>query len=552
MKLTRLASAISFTLLSLSAAEAAQYKVVEMDTSEIAENAYARALNSSGQMAVVISDEYEPPIDLDLIDFTSSVMLNGLEDIAAAKVGNFTTDDYEFLYSYIKNSDGSLYYQQLADYTSYIMNDNEETYVKGFDVIDSDLDGYTRSTETKVRGINDLGWVVGSSEDAYYKIDYTSEEENEDITYVINDFSKHGFVQIGDETVDLVPTEDLLNGISEAYDINDSYQVVGWGTTEVLDSFEDSVEDCEDEDERGDIPYLVCLKNLIDSADSAYQKRGMIWQLDSSGNIIKTEELGLLLTPSTEDEDTVYTSVAVAINDNGVAVGYSDDYYQDSTTVATFAAIFDGNEVTGFTDHQEYFTSYATDINNNDIVTGYAYTTINGSTRTKFYIYDIYSGQTTYPDDFFPGSSSVAHAINDDNLVVGEGEVEYSTTGTRRKEAFIYDINDNLFQNLNDLIVCTSDYTIVQAYDINDDGEIAATATVRRTSKDIKGEEELDDKGDPIEEDQLVAVRLEPITGGVEEACDDDSGYERQGASNGWWGLTLLSGLVFWRRRKVA
>jgi hypothetical protein len=161
------------------------------------------------------------------------------------------------------------------------------------------------------------------------------------------------------------------------------------------------------------------------------------------------------------------------------------------------------------------------------------------------------SGEITFPDDFFLGSSSIALDINNNGVVVGYGEVDASLTG-RRTEGFLYDHQAQQFNGLRDLISCDSPYTIVQANAINDNNEIAATALYQGPSKDSMGDIILDSSGNEIIIDRVAAVKLVPILGGEVENCgeaSDEINRERQGASVSWllaFGFVLLG----WRRFK--
>ena len=162
---------------------------------------------------------------------------------------------------------------------------------------------------------------------------------------------------------------------------------------------------------------------------------------------------------------------------------------------------------------------------------GYITKDVNGTTRSKFFVHDIEADLTSYPDDFFDGSSSEATSINNQGFVVGYGESEYGLT-TRRTEGFVYDYKNDIFQGLNSLIECNSEYDIVQANGINDDNEIVATALISKPQKNIRGEIILDELGGQTEVDTVVAVKLVPISGGSIDNCEV---YEeepaRQGAS---------------------
>lgn len=541
MKINRLASALTLSLLTSTAVNAAKYTVQELPLAEEGLNAFSTAINNDGDVLSTVKSPFNPALDLTLIDFDAESVASTLTDVDSARVGNFNEEDYATLYSFIKLNEGSQFFQQLAEVRSFLNDNGEATALKAFDFIDPDLGQLSQSVDIIGKSNNDFDAVVGVSTAAYYKFDY-SNISGDDFTFVVHDFGKRGFVELNGQTVGLEPIDTTLGGVSDALDINNSFEVVGYGSTEVLESFQTVVDNCNDPDTRGDIPVESCVTTQLDfGIEGNFQRRAMIWRLDSDGNLLETKQLGLLLTPESDDE-RVYSSRAQAINDNGIAVGTSNDYFRDSTTdVRDFAAIFDGEEVIGFTDHQEYLSSTATDINNNDMVVGYAVITINGFNRTKFFVHDYQADVTTYPDDFFRSSTSIARAVNDNNLVVGDGEVDSNLIGARRSEAFIYDINSSEFTNLNDMLGCDSPYTIVQANDINNNDEIAATAVVRREQRDIRGELRLDDSGNPIFDDSIVSVKLSPIAGGSIDECQlVEEKLERKGGTFYFLPIILL------------
>lgn len=166
-------------------------------------------------------------------------------------------------------------------------------------------------------------------------------------------------------------------------------------------------------------------------------------------------------------------------------------------------------------------------------------------------MYDLATEELLFPEDFFPGSASIARDINDHGQVVGEGEID-SVIGSsvRRRHAFLYDINEQRFEDLNDLVGCDVPYTLVQAHSINNNGEIAAVATVTGVRRDITGEPELDDDGNEIAEESVVTVKLVPVPGGSPDDCNEsEDKQERQGAGTGWLLLGLL-GMAGLRRRR--
>jgi hypothetical protein len=398
-------------------------------------------------------------------------------------------------------------------------------------------------------------------------------------------------VSLGDTVIGLPAPDTTAGGFSDAYGINESNQVVGYGTTLFFsDTLETAIANCEndeliDHDEdpatedlpfRGDFPVESCISRVVSTfssptnssttvaslVSSFAQFRGLIWQLDGQGNLLNTKVLGLLFEPEAGDEQ-YYRSQAFAINDNALAIGISNEpYILNGETVTqngipitlSYAVIFDGDEVINITPDPEDITttiSTAQDINNNNLVVGYQNKSVNGKFRSKFFIYDMNLAELTFPDDFFLGSSSVALDINNNDLVVGYGEVDAPLIG-RRTEGFLYDHAAKQFYAARDLISCDSPYTIVQANSINDKGEIGATALYQGPAKDSRGEVRLDSTGSETIIDLVVAVKLEPITGGEVENCDtpaDDANRDRQGASVSWIFLFGL-GILGWRRFK--
>ncbi|GAC32776.1 DUF3466 family protein [Paraglaciecola polaris] len=562
MNKTRLA-AFAFSALAISMANAAQYNVVELEANNKGLNVFPSDINASGEISVNVATPFNPPIDASLLNFESQTLIDGLTDIEAAKIGNYNDADYTFLYRLIAGNREGLTNQQIANRHAYLETNNGSDFIPGFDVNDTDTNEYTFSNDTLVRGLNDAGTTVGSSFDVFYTLDYT-QEAGTDITYVVNDFYSRAFATVNNTTIELPPIDDTAGGLSAAYDINNNNQVVGYSTAELNSTtLQLAVDNCNDDDVRGDEPAEVCLRriNIATSTGTSsgkalelsFQRRGTIWQLDNQGQIISTKELGLLYTPEADDIRN-FESKALAINDNGVAVGESQDQYRDTVFIRTFAAVFDGDTVTGITDDQTFTSSTATDINNNGLVVGSGVKQVNGISRSKFFVYDINTNETTFPEDFFLGSSSVAKAINNSGLVVGKGEVETGVSA-RRSQAFLYDTNTSEFTNLNDLIQCNAPYTLVDAGSINDDGVIAASALVRVAAQNISGENVIDSNGDEVIIDKIISVRLQPIPGGTIDDCGDTTpddvevvNTDRKGAGFGILSLVVLM-MVAIRRR---
>jgi probable HAF family extracellular repeat protein len=569
MKKTRLAALLSISLLSVSALHAAQYRVVELAVTDKGLSTFPTAINNSGDVSVNVENLYSPIIDVSLINFELESLINVLTDIDAAKAGNLNDFDYLLLYKYITDNKQNPLFQQLANQNSYVANNDTSTLLPVFDLLNTDTGLYNGSTTTNVRAINDAGYTVGVGQGGFYKLPYTlkNKDANGDVTevevtFVLNDFYTRAFAQLNGNVVELAPTETAAGGLSDAFDINVNNQVVGYGTTDLVsETFQTNVANCIDETlysdpenpeappakKRGDTPVEYCLHSLnitlAGSVGQIAQRRGLIWQLDDQGNIISTKELGILLALE-EDDKKIYSSRAVAINDNGIAVGESPALYKETTFPTSAAAIYIGDQVSTINYNDDVLSSTATDINNQDLVVGYITKRINGYGRKKFFIHDINTDTTTYPKDFFLGSSSVPNSINNNGFVVGYAEIE-SSLSNRRNEGFLYNNNDQSFTDLGSLLACDSPYIIQQANAINDNNEIVATAVKKATKRNIKGEVVLDADGVEVQSDVVLAVKLIPIEGGVVDKCDvvDTDNRDRQGASVSWLMLLSLFGL---------
>ncbi|MDG1121904.1 MAG: DUF3466 family protein [Glaciecola sp.] len=544
-------------------ATAATYEVEELTTNELAINVFARSIDNAGNALMVTQDLYNLPIDVSLIDFENETIIANLTDVDAAAAGNPNEADYNYLIGLIRYgaNGNSLTSQQFALYQSFVNNGMTDIRVKGFDEETTATNGYTFGSETLANYIFDSNTIVGSGEGVFTTRSYTTEDETE-INYVLNDFIRRGFVQLNGNTIALPPSELSLGGYSEAYSINQNLQVVGTSSVRMTEQLVEAIANCDDDEERGDIPLDVCYYNLILSGATtiSMDRRATIWQLDAQGQIISTQTFPLPFTPEEVSEtntDTAFYNAALAINDEGIAVGETHTFYLDRELKFNSAAMFRDGETIELIDKEDYFPSTAKDINNNNIIIGTGSTQINGTTRTKFFTYDLDADELTFPVDFFPGSSSTARDINNNNMVVGEGEVEFDNASTRRKNAFIYDMNSQTFTNLNDLLECDSPYSIVGANAINDNNVILANALVNRQARNSAGELVIDSDGVAIMTDQIITVKLNPIANGAIDDCttEDNTIPERVGASmsfslGGLLLLTLFGKCVFWRRRQ--
>lgn len=288
--------------------------------------------------------------------------------------------------------------------------------------------------------------------------------------------------------------------------------------------------------------------------------------LNTSGEVV-TEELGLLVNPHPDDE-RAHSSRALGINNNGVAVGYADGWNDESVITpdenegisASYAVMYKDGKVFDFNQKHYYFRSYvefskAYDINDNGLAVGYLYN--NSGTKKFFYVDTSVSEEEVEiisPSDYFVSSESAAYAVNNAGFIVGEGEIEThndSSSNPRRTAAFIYDSVNDIFSNVNDLTACDSPYTIIEARDINEDNVISATAIFKEDRLDAKGNQVLDENGNPEREDVVRAVNLEPIADdGQICTAEEENKIERQGASLSYSLLGLLSLLTIIRLKR--
>ncbi|GAD81391.1 hypothetical protein VEZ01S_59_00150 [Vibrio ezurae NBRC 102218] len=292
-------------------------------------------------------------------------------------------------------------------------------------------------------------------------------------------------------------------------------------------------------------------------------------------------------------------------NGKPILVGYNTD--RDDNNLMMQAAIFYPDEDSGAFDITKpdawktvfinnarvksgsdyiYSNTKATDINNNLLVIGESkrsgYIPENGAAANRMFVADASQDTpaATYLVDtgesiFFRGSGGEAKAVNNYNEIVGTIDAETAREyggKQRRHRGFInpYDFEGThvarrkLFENrawwLDDL---TNDekvsgtnnhYRVIAASDINDKGEISATALYCAGGYDNTGHNAYCGEGQGVE--TIVAVKLVPTvdlnddkaTATITPRSVAQEEISRQGGSIGPWMLGLL-GLIGLRRR---
>lgn len=89
MTKTKLTAALSLALLVVPVSQAAKYRVVELPVADKGQASFPSAINGDGNITVNVSNPFNVPIDLELLDFESDALINGLTDVEAASNGNF-------------------------------------------------------------------------------------------------------------------------------------------------------------------------------------------------------------------------------------------------------------------------------------------------------------------------------------------------------------------------------------------------------------------------------------------------------------------------------
>ncbi|PCI62849.1 MAG: hypothetical protein COB35_02865 [Gammaproteobacteria bacterium] len=576
-----ISSAISF-----STVYAATYKVIDKGLSNTHKFTSAKAQNSNSVMAITGSQRFNFPIQFDLLTdndfiaiqrlalagFQQDAVLDNIEDIDALKAGNPTANDFAWVVKYLQNTTKNSRLHQKLGENNLLLNDGNN--INEIIIFDQALDNgeLSRSTDEFVYGLTDENWVFGRASAPYFPADFT-DSNDETKKYWFRDFSTRAFISLDNGTTvkEIIPPESRFGGNSAILDINDNRVGVGYVSTSIIQSVLDNIADetggCADPNVLKDIPLEECIIQAQQGQqDGIYSLEATKFTFDDQGNVITSESLGNLITPHVDDT-RVLQSYAQAINNNGVVVGFAHGWtageVADPSTnqnKSLYAVIFkEGKAISLTKDQGQEFNSRAFDINDAGIAVGYATKFINSEQRTKFYYVDTNNSDLTmvYPEDFFKGSASIARAINEQGFIVGEGEIEIhndniqngQTVNPRRRHGFLYDINTETFTDLNDFLACNGNYTIVQAYGINEANEISATAVVKVNRRDSFGGLVKDADGNQLTEDVVRSVILQPIGGKIEDCTKVEEKIKRKGASFGWLSLFLLP-LVTIRRYK--
>ncbi|MCP4985741.1 MAG: DUF3466 family protein [Colwellia sp.] len=602
----------ALSLCSLNYSHAAIYKVVEVDKS--AEGyTYGGKLNIKAEMAVSSTNSYNFPVQFQYFedsDFDRVILLSrtrhdyyfGLEEIEdtagfdeRAKAGDATANELAWSKLYLRNqneSSSNFAYQVVADTRALINPDASDPSVestetcifdKGFatDSTEANCTGeLTYSTIDVIEGVTDGGVAFGTATAPYLPMEEFTDSNGTIRQHWLREHGQRGFFSLdnGATIYPVTPIETRYGGgFSALFDMNENGVAVGSSSYKLSEGLVEYIlgptTGCE-EPNRYNLPKEICIQN---NQSRMYHIQAFKASLSATGEV-ETEQLGLLVTPHADDP-RAFSSQALAVNNHGVAVGYAHGW--DNTDVTTpesnermtgsYAVIFKEDEAGNkqvFDFNQPHYKfrggtvnsfSKARDINDNGIVVGYTTDVDNGWVKKFFYV------DSSLPDDemeiiipsgFFKSSKSTAFSVSNSGIIIGEAEIEAhndSERNPRRTVGFMYELSSEIpkMVDLNTLLECQSDYTVITAKDINGAGQISATAVMKSESYDAKGEAILDENGDPVLIDVVRAVLLDPIADGEIEDCGfTEEKVERQGASFGSIAIFSLLSLLGLRRRQ--
>lgn len=601
------------TALFAQSASAATYEVIDLGVVDSVKQTYGIDVRSLDPVNVetLLSAQtsYNFPVQFDLLiedDFDDIVRyadryheqvftLNDIEDEDALRAGTPTANDLSWTINWLRGLNNTRY-QKISDTFVYVTNVDftdpanpiiTSTQMSIFDQVIPGTSDLSRTTVEVPKGITAEGWVYGTSSSPYLPLAPFDEDNNDDdvvhwITHSsdgdpLNGFTSRGFVKFdaNSPAVEAVPLEASYGGLSSVNDINANQVAVGTSSVDLnpdvlADMLDDNDNGCYDPSYVGEgqnYPFEVCIFRY---KSRLYFSNAVKWTIGADG-ASEVEDLGTgIINPHPKD-DRPFTSSATSINDNGTIVGYShfwwdyDETPSENERVGSFAAVFKDGEVIDFTDRDDYFESRAYDIANTGLFTGYMYAYVNGKPRTKFFYADANADEIVpvFPEDFFKGSSSIAYAINDYGLIVGEGEVETfvdSASTQRRRHGFLFDMNANdgegAFYDVNSFLSCEQQeqYTIVEARGVSNDPTnpiILATAFAKQPRLDSKGQPLILEGTNNNDEDVLRAIYLRPldVPGEIEYCAEIEDKTKREGASFGYLSLFALMLLGFRRKR---
>ena len=533
--------------LAASSAYAAVYQVQELPEVSTVRSQYGAAINDNGDVVGSASFIYDFPIDISAIDFENASLTAALtaEEIAQAKLGNINGKIQNVLLSYLASNSSDYKVQRYSDVQAFNFSTGTQVKIREQATVPTNRE--------YIYDINSSGNAIGVATTTFTQQSFTpaaTETTPSPVTvdlWVPEAVHIKSFIVNGNSVTALpIPYEENGGGFALAQKISENNYIAGSGSVSMLDTTSEAIEKACD---GKTIPAALCYYGY--ATNNNYIERALVWKMNEAGQISAPVEYGFLGPAIEGAAASNYLSRAVSVNDAGIAVGSSTYTDESRNLSSTHATVYAESEVSAIVDPLEWNFSSANDINNSNLIVGSANKVINGGQRNKLFVFDYNTKTVTFPKDFFESSNSIPYAINDNNLVVGVAEVLPVDSTTRRQVAFLYDIEQSTFTDLNTLLPCDTNFSLVEAKDINNNNEIIANAVVSVEQRDAKGEVVKDSAGNPLMENITRPVKLVPVANGTIDNCNipEDQTYERKGGSSGLFSLLLIP-LMFLRRRK--
>lgn len=339
---------------------------------------------------------------------------------------------------------------------------------------DSDPADTVGTTDDFIFGINGSGTMVGTSSSPAYQIpdpDQSEDNDDRDEAFWASDYDQRAlFVENGVVTT-IEPPFSTYGGQSGILAINDNGLAVGYASTGVEKFSNDNIDDRCLDDWVDEIPLAVCTGGFSYEGSGLNPTRFYLdayqWQI-TDGEVVSSKNLGKIAHPIDEDDVREYNSIATDVNNAGIAVGRSQAFRDGEEKISArfrVATVFRDGEIIDLMDHSDndWISSVALGINDNNLVVGTVQKNFSGFFRDKFFIYDLAANDQvlTFPrdvnDDKETDLATVANDINNQNMVVGSIEIDSDLVDDqRRTHGFLYQHSDQSFTDLNDLLNCRS------------------------------------------------------------------------------------------------
>ncbi|WP_258806859.1 DUF3466 family protein [Pseudidiomarina sp. CB1] len=577
-KFTLGALSVAIAASFLSSAQADSYNIQQIETPEKVTDLFPIAINDHRHSIVLGQLPKDIEIDLTLVSEGTLRSIGIDPEVDDLATYQLSREQYEALVRGLRDSVNTVVSNpRTSFYDAGYFDGQSVSFNEFFEDTDPETPEMEYSTDHIYNGINNnnirVGW--GSAPYKFNTFSYTTgegdDEQQVNTTYTSRAFTRQAIWSNGETTKTYpAPEQAYLGGESVMMDINDQNVAVGYASVAVSPASQAFADDCQARLDEGTATrsLYTCLwqrwlnlsnataanlqsiysRSTINSNQSIYDMRAMVWQLDANGEVISSQQYGTLMERGEED-DSDFSSYAMAVNNNGIAVGQSWTYYegvQEESRRIKMPAIFMDGEVKPVTVDPAYLWGAATDINDQNQVVGFLIRRVQGINRYIGFIYDIESETLNELPSFFNGSSAIPTAINNDGLIVGTAEIDADLSAQRRRVGFSYEstVDGAKFVNLNDAVACDSGYFIVSADGINNNAEIVATG--------IRPEEVSTENGETTTEQFAKTLILDPSSGELNNCTQEEGKIERQGASTGVFGflsMLLIGGLITLRRK---